>query len=161
MIPYYICIPVYMYIYIYIGVPYWLFPISIYIYMYICVVLKNLMLEGVFVFLAPGGKGTIFGRLECQQQLALLRNRHWGNCSRRVKIQTHTFFFKKACIHETKKTPAASLKRRKHGLGLPIHIKYQLILIDIGYYIILVLNRILFINYIEFPSRIGDFPIYV
>ena len=65
-----------IYVYIYIGVPYWLFPISIYIYMYICVVLKNLMLEGVFVFLAPGGKGTIFGRLECQQQLALLRNRH-------------------------------------------------------------------------------------
>ena len=57
-----------------------------------------------------------------------------------------------------KKTPAASLKRCKHGLGLPIHIKYQLILINIRYYMVLVLNKLLYINYIEFPSRIRNFP---
>ena len=68
----------------------------------------------------------------------------------------NTPFFKKAYLK--KKTPAASLKRRKHGLGLPIHIKYQPILLNIGYYVILVLNRLLYINYIEFPSRIRDFP---
>ena len=33
--------------------------------------------------------------------------------------------------------PAASLKRRKHGLGLPVHIKKVSILLNIGYYIIL------------------------
>ena len=57
-------------------------------------------------------------------------------------------------MSKTKKTPAASLKRRKHGLGLPIHIKKVSILLDIRYYIILVLNRLLYINYIQFPSRI-------
>ena len=39
--------------------------------------------------------------------------------------------------------------RRKWGLGIPIHIKYQLILINIEYYITLVLNRTLYINYID------------
>ena len=34
------------------------------------------------------------------------------------------------------------------GLGLPIHIKYQLILWNIRYYIISVLNMILYTNYI-------------
>ena len=58
----------------------------------------------------------------------------------------------------TKKMPAASLKRREQLLGLPIHIKYQLILIYMKYYIILVLNTLLYINYIEFPSRIRIFP---
>ena len=68
-------------------------------------------------------------------------------------------FFKKGMLKQKQKTPAASPKRRKWGLGLPIHIKYQLILINIIYYIILVLNRTLYINYIEFPSRIRLFPI--
>ena len=54
--------------------------------------------------------------------------------------------------------PAASLKRRKHGLGLPIHIKKVPILLKIRYYIILVLNSLLYIHYIQFPSRIRDFP---
>ena len=48
----------------------------------------------------------------------------------------NTPFFKKACL-KNKKTPAASLKRRKHGLGLPIHIKKVPILLNIRYYIIL------------------------
>ena len=61
-------------------------------------------------------------------------------------------------MSDKKKAPAASLKRRKHGLGLPIHIKVLLILGNIRYYIILVLNRLLYTNYIEFPRRIRDFP---
>ena len=61
-------------------------------------------------------------------------------------------------MSKKEKVPAASLKRHKHRLGLPIHIKYQLILLNIGYYIILVLNSLLYINYIEFPSGIRDFP---
>ena len=64
----------------------------------------------------------------------------------------HVVFQKK------EKEPAASLKRRKHGLGLPIHIKYQLILSNVRYYIILVIDMLLYINYIDFPSRIRDFP---
>ena len=68
-------------------------------------------------------------------------------------------FSKGACLKQKEKTPAASLKRRKHGLGLPIHIKYQPILINVGYHIILVLNSLLYINYIKFPIRIRDFPI--
>ena len=51
-----------------------------------------------------------------------------------------------------KKTPAASLKRRKHGLGLPIHIKKVPILLNIGCYIILALNYLyilpIYITYI-------------
>ena len=50
------------------------------------------------------------------------------------------------------KTPAASLKRRKVLLGLPIHIKYQLIVLDIYFYIILVLNRLFYVNYTKFPN---------
>ena len=56
------------------------------------------------------------------------------------------------------KTPAASLKRRKHVLGLPIHIKKVSILIKhIGFYRILVLNSLIYIHDIQFPSRIRDF----
>ena len=55
-------------------------------------------------------------------------------------------------------TPAASLKRRNNGLGLPIHIKKVTILLDIRYYIILPIYTLLYINYIKFPIRIRDFP---
>ena len=57
-----------------------------------------------------------------------------------------------------RKTPAASLKGRKHGLGLPIHIKKISILLNIEYYIILVFNRLLYIHYMKFPIIIRDFP---
>ena len=72
-------------------------------------------------------------------------------------MDEETVFFKKACC-KNQKTPAASLKRRKHGLGLPIHIKYQPILLNIRYYIILVLNSLLYIHYFQFPIIIRDFP---
>ena len=58
--------------------------------------------------------------------------------------QKHTLFQKGMSKN---KTPAASLKRRKCGLGLPIHIKYQLILLNIWFYMILVSHRSLYINY--------------
>ena len=58
-------------------------------------------------------------------------------------------------MSKNKKMSAASLKRRKHGLGVPIHIKYRLVLTNIGYSIILVLNMPLYINYIEVPSGIA------
>ena len=64
------------------------------------------------------------------------------------------YFSKGACLKNKKQKPAASLKRRNNGLGLPIHIKKLSVLLNIGYYIILVLNSVLYINYIEFPSRI-------
>ena len=51
------------------------------------------------------------------------------------------------------KTPEASLKRRKWGWGLPIHIKRPLILLNIGYYIILVLNS----YYISFLGPYFDY----
>ena len=51
--------------------------------------------------------------------------------------------------NKKEKVHAASLKRRKWGLGFPIHIQILLILINIGYYIILVLNKLLNINYID------------
>ena len=57
-----------------------------------------------------------------------------------------------------KKTSAASSKRRKHGLGLPIHMKMLLIFINIRYYIILVSNRVFYVNYIEFSSGIAICP---
>ena len=41
-------------------------------------------------------------------------------------------FQKRRVFFQKKKEPAASLKRSKHGLGLPIHIKMLLILINIG-----------------------------
>ena len=44
--------------------------------------------------------------------------------------------------------PAASLFSRKQGLGVPIHIKMSFILINIDYYTLWVLNRVLYINYI-------------
>ena len=50
-------------------------------------------------------------------------------------------FFKMTCI-SNKKTPAASLQRSKHELGLPIHIKALLILLNIEYQE-LVLNKLL------------------
>ena len=59
---------------------------------------------------------------------------------------------------QTKKAPAASLKRRNNGLGLPIHIKKLPILLNIRYYIILPIYSLLYINYIKFPIRIRDFP---
>ena len=40
--------------------------------------------------------------------------------------------------------PAASLKRRKHGLGSPIHIQMLFILINIDQYTIVVSNRTLY-----------------
>ena len=61
-------------------------------------------------------------------------------------------------MSKQKQAPAASLKRRKPLLGLPIHIIKVSILLNIGYYRILVLNRLLYINYIEFPSRKRNFP---
>ena len=74
-----------------------------------------------------------------------------------TKTVKNMSFSKGACLNK-QKTPAASLKRRKHGLGLPIHIKKVSILINIRYYIILVLNSLLLIHYIKFPIRIRDFP---
>ena len=67
-------------------------------------------------------------------------------------------FSKRHVVFQNKKVPAASLKRRKHALGLPIHINKGSIVLNIRYYIIWVLNRLLYINYIEFPNRIRDFP---
>ena len=59
------------------------------------------------------------------------------------------------------KTPAASLKRRNNGLGLPIHIKKLPILLNIRYYIILpIYISLLYIHYIKFPIVIRYFPIY-
>ena len=60
-----------------------------------------------------------------------------------------------------KKKPAARLKRRKHGLGLPIHIKKVSILLNIRYYIILpiyIYITYIYYLYIKFPIRIRDFP---
>ena len=53
---------------------------------------------------------------------------------------TKTCFFSKRHVYK-KKTSAASLKRREHGLGLPKHIRILLILMNIGYHAILVLNK--------------------
>ena len=52
--------------------------------------------------------------------------------------------FSKRHVVFKNKAHAASLKSRKHGLGLPIHIKMLVILINIGYYTILVLNMALY-----------------
>ena len=57
-------------------------------------------------------------------------------------------FWNNACRCKNKKQPAASLKRRKWGLGLPIHLKMTFIMINmpliathIDEYTLLVLNR--------------------
>ena len=60
-----------------------------------------------------------------------------------------SLFKRRMSEQQQNKVPAASLKRRKHGLGLPIHIKKVSILLNIGYYVILVLNSLLYINYID------------
>ena len=61
-------------------------------------------------------------------------------------------FLKKVCFGHVLsifcQLPAASLKHRKQLLGLPIHIKMSLICINIGLYIRLVLNKVLYSNYI-------------
>ena len=55
-----------------------------------------------------------------------------------TKTVKNLSFSKGTCLNTKKqKTPAASLKRRKHELGLPIHIKKVPILLNIRYYIIL------------------------
>ena len=74
-----------------------------------------------------------------------------------TKTVKHMSFSKGACLKK-KKVPAASLKRRKHGLGLPIHVKKVPIVLNIIYYIILLLNSLLYIHYIQFSIRIRDFP---
>ena len=51
-------------------------------------------------------------------------------------------------VSQKNKRPAASLKHRKWDLGLPIHVEMSLILNNIDYYTILVLNRVLYIAYI-------------
>ena len=56
-----------------------------------------------------------------------------------------------------RKTPAASLKRRNKLLGLPIHIKKVPILLNIGYYIILVLNK----YYISFVKPYFDYLLFL
>ena len=50
------------------------------------------------------------------------------------QILTKTHLLKRACRFPKKKCLRPP-ERRKQLLGLPIHIKYQLILIHIGYYI--------------------------
>ena len=54
-----------------------------------------------------------------------------------IKTVKNMSFSKDACLKQNKKTPAASLKRRNNGLGLPIHIQKLPILLNIRYYIIL------------------------
>ena len=61
---------------------------------------------------------------------------------------TKTVILKKGVSVNKQKVPAASLQRRKWGLGLPIHIKMLSILSNILYYIIFVINRVLYTNYI-------------
>ena len=46
-------------------------------------------------------------------------------------------FSKGACLKKNTKAPAASLKRRNNGLGLPIHIKKVPIVLNIRYYVLL------------------------
>ena len=58
-------------------------------------------------------------------------DKYWPNIDK--KWLKHTFF--KRRMSKRKKTPAASLKRRNNGLGLPIHIKKVPILLNIRYYI--------------------------
>ena len=53
-----------------------------------------------------------------------------------AKTVKNMSFSKGACQQKKKKTPAASLKRRNNGLGLPIHIKKLPILLNIRYYIL-------------------------
>ena len=72
-----------------------------------------------------------------------------------TKTVKNMSFSKGACLQKKKK-PAARLKRRKHGLGLPIHIKKVSILLNIRYYIILPIY--IYYLYIQFPIRIRDFP---
>ena len=50
-------------------------------------------------------------------------------------------------------TPAASLFSRKHGSGIPIHIKMQVVLIDIQYYTLLVLGGVNYIALAMNPSQ--------
>ena len=54
----------------------------------------------------------------------------------------------RGCVEsKNQKTPAASMKRRKWGLGVSKHIQMLSILTRIGYCTILVLNRVLFTGY--------------
>ena len=60
--------------------------------------------------------------------------KYWQKMTKTVK---NVSFSKGACLQKKKNTAAASLKRRNNGLGLPIHIKKILIVLDIRCYIIL------------------------
>ena len=78
-------------------------------------------------------------------------------------LHCYTFFtstsrsrFSKGACNKNKKTPAASLKLRNNGLGLPIHIKKLPILLNIRYYIYIYIYylyiSLLYIPYIQFPG---------
>ena len=51
-------------------------------------------------------------------------------------------------LKQTNKTPAASLKCCKRGMGILIHMQMQLICIDIDDYTILAINIVLYITHI-------------
>ena len=53
-------------------------------------------------------------------------------------------------VDEKQKTPAACLFSREQGLGVTTHMQIQFTSINIGYYTLLVLKRLLFINYIAY-----------
>ena len=54
---------------------------------------------------------------------------------------------------QTRKTPAASLKRRKQGLGIPTNMKTPSNGYDIDYHTLLVSKTILYINYIVLDTN--------
>ena len=58
-----------------------------------------------------------------------------------LSLKRHVVFYKKLTL-------VASLKRRRWGLGIPTRIKVQSKLMNIDYYTLLVLNRVLYLDYI-------------
>ena len=62
--------------------------------------------------------------------------------------------FSKGACKTKNKAPAASLKRRNNGLGLPIHIKKLPIVLNIRYYIILPIYQPIICHFLDHISTI-------
>ena len=87
--------------------------------------------------------------------LVLRKKKHHHQLWLQIVVLDKNTFLPKGVFVFKKKTPAASLKRRKCCLGLPIHTKLLLILRNIRSCTILVLNEALYIDYIALA--IGPF----
>ena len=139
----YLYIPIYTYIYLYILIYTYIY-LYIYLYIPIYIYIGHRFVHQSGLDESSGQKSTTF-RYRTAFRVYLMfsqigKNTKYWQIFAKIVIST------RACRFSKNKAPAASLKRRKWGLGLPIHAKMSWILVNLLYYTILVLNNILYSN---------------